>query len=64
MVEGIVFVIVDKVSDLVVGILTQLSPIGGYLRTNYDVYHEDAGTNVLVGYTCTVNQNGTRSYAP
>lgn len=59
------FVIVDKNTHLVLEILgNTIAPFGGYLRANYDVYFEDPGTNVLVGYTCTVNQNGTRSYAP
>ena len=59
-------VIVDKITKIVLGVLAQssLAPITTQVKIRFDVYLEDPGTNVIVGYTCTINNNGTRSYAP
>lgn len=60
-------VLVRKSNNLVVAILNDEDGLGfciSALKNIISLYHESDDTVVGVGYTCTINQDNSRSYSP
>lgn len=60
------YIIVKKSNMSVSQVLTEEPNFFGFssmIKKMIHIFEEDNSTNVSVGDTCTVNQNGSRSYS-